>query len=90
MNDNMQSHGRGQAHEKTGHYRTSDMYYAAYLKVAGVPFAGTHRDGGRVYFLFQDDETIKELKVGYYNNVKIAALPYADAIKAMKALTHSE
>jgi hypothetical protein len=90
MNDNVQSQGRGPAHEKTGHYRTSDMYYAAYLKVAGVPFAGTQREGGRVFFLFEDSETIKELKVGFYNSVKVAALPYADAIKAMKALTHSE
>jgi hypothetical protein len=90
MNDNTNSPGRGPIHEKTGHYRTSDMYYAAYLKVAGVPFAGTSREGGRVFFLFEDGENVKELKVGYYNNVKIAALPFADAIKSMKALTHSE
>ena len=73
------------------HYRTSDLYYAAYLKVAGVSFAGTHRDGGRVYFLFEEGGpvSIKELKQQYYNRTsKVAALTYADEIKVMKALTH--
>ena len=37
-----------------GTYRTSDLYYAAYLRVAGVPFLGTERAGKRVVFLFED------------------------------------
>lgn len=70
-------------------YRTSDMYYAAYLKVAGVPFQGTTKEERRTFFLFEDSENLKDLKVAYFNSTsKVAALSYADAIKAMKSLTH--
>jgi len=74
-------------------YRTSDLYYAAYLKVAGVRLAGTKREGGRVYFLFEEAEgtPMRELRDQYYNRTsKVAALTYADEIKVMKALTHED
>jgi len=79
--------------EKKSGYRTSDLYYAAYLKVAGVKLSGTQRDGGRVYFLFEegDGSDLRELRDQYYNRTsKVAALTYADEIKVMKALTHEE
>jgi len=79
--------------EKKNGYRTSDLYYAAYLKVAGVKLSGTQRDGGRVYFLFEegDGSDLRELRDQYYNRTsKVAALTYADEIKVMKALTHEE
>jgi hypothetical protein len=72
-------------------YRTSDLYYAAYLKVAGVKFTGTKRVEGRVYFLFDegDGTSLRELRDQYYNRTsKVAALSYADEIKVCKALTH--
>jgi len=70
-------------------YRTSDLYYAAYLKVAGVSYIGTEREGGRVFFLFEDGEGMRDLKNQYFNRVaKVPALTYADEIKAMKAMTH--
>lgn len=75
--------------QKTDGYETSDLYYAAYLKVAGVMLEETVRRGGRVYFVFESQPTIKELKQQYFNRTsKVAALSYADEIKAMKALTH--
>lgn len=80
------------AEERNG-YRTSDLYYAAYLKVAGVKLTGTQRDGGRVYFLFEeaDSASMRELRDQYYNRTsKVAALTYADEIKVMKALTHED
>jgi len=79
--------------EQTGGYRSSDLYYAAYLKVAGVKLTGTQRDGGRVYFLFgeADSAAMRELRDQYYNRTsKVAALTYADEIKVMKALTHED
>jgi len=79
--------------EKKNGYRTSDLYYAAYLKVAGVKLSGTQRDGARVYFLFEegDGSDLRELRDQYYNRTsKVAALTYADEIKVMKALTHEE
>lgn len=77
--------------EKKDGYRTSDLYYAAYLKVAGVKLTGTQRKEGRVYFLFEeaDKAGMRELRDQYYNRTsKVAALSYADEIKVMKALTH--
>lgn len=74
--------------QSTG-YRTSDLYYAAYLKVAGVMLLETEREGGRVYFIFDHAPGIPDLKQQYFNRTsKVAALTYADEIKAMKALTH--
>jgi hypothetical protein len=70
-------------------YSTSDLYYAAYLRVAGVTYSGTRREGGRVFFLFDPSDALKDLKDAYFNRTaKVSALTYADEVKAMKALTH--
>lgn len=73
----------------SGRYRTSDLYYAAYLKVAAVPFVEAVREpGGRVIFIFEDVEGMRDLKNQYYNRTaKVVALNFADEVKAMKALT---
>ena len=71
-------------------YRTSDLYYAAYLKVAGVEFLGTTKEGTRVFFLFENVE-IADLKKQYFNRyAKVSALTYADEIRSMKNLTYME
>ena len=70
-------------------YRTSDLYYAAYLRVAGVPLVETEREGSRVFFVFEKVEGIRDLKKEYFNRTaKVPALSYADEIRNMKALTH--
>lgn len=72
-------------------YRTSDLYFAAYLRVAGVPFLETHREGQRVFFIFEKVEGLRDLKTQYFNRqAKVPALTYADEVKNMKALTHME
>ena len=72
----------------TTQVRTSDLYYAAYLKVAGVSFTGTAKEGNRVFFLFDVGDGLEDLKLQYFNNVsKVPARLYAEEIKAMKALT---
>lgn len=72
-------------------YQTSDLYFAAYLRVAGVPFLETKRDGQRVIFVFDRVEGIRDLKAQYFNRTaKVPALTYADEVKNMKALTHME
>jgi hypothetical protein len=78
------------SNEQSG-YRTSDLYYAAYLKVAGVKLTGTTREEGRVYFLFgeADPAAMRELRDQYYNRTsKVAALTFVDEIRVMKNLTH--
>jgi len=70
-------------------YRTSDLYFAAYLKTAKIKLVGQDREGRRIFFIFDHDEIIPELQTEYFNRTgKVAALSYADEIKAMKALTH--
>lgn len=70
-------------------YRTSDIYYAAYLKVAGVPHVDTVREGSRVFFIFEQVEGLKDLKNQFFNRTaKVVALAYADEVRNLKALTH--
>ena len=75
--------------ERNENFKTSDIYFAAYLKVAGVQFNGTTRDGGRVFFLFEMGEGMRDLKSQFFNRIaKVPALTYADEIRNMKSLTH--
>jgi Domain of unknown function (DUF5659) len=72
-------------------YRTSDLYFAAYLQVAGTPMVKTDRNGnGKVSFIFDTSVTnIEELKTAWFSRQgKIFALPYADAIKSLKSICH--
>ena len=43
-------------------YKTSDLYFSAYLKTAGVRFLGTEKEGSKVYFLFEKTDMIRDLK----------------------------
>jgi hypothetical protein len=74
-------------------YQTRDLYYAAYLCVAGVPLQDTVKKNGpggpAVFFIFEDGENIKELKQQFFNRkAKVSALQYADEIRNMKNQTH--
>ena len=75
-------------------YKTADLYYAAYLKTAAVDFLSTEpdpKDPKRTNFVFAWQENIRELKAQYFTRrAKVAALTYADEIKALKTLTHME
>jgi len=74
-----------------GEYRTSDLYYAAYLQVAGTPMVRTERNGnGKVAFIFDPSvANIEELKQAWFNRTgRVQALPYADAIKSLKSICH--
>ena len=74
-----------------GKYKTADLYYAAYLKTAEVPFLGTERDGDRTSFVFEKLPNIRDLKTQFFTRrAKVSALTYADEVKALKTLTHME
>ena len=80
---------RGTKDFQDASYRTADLYFAAYLKAAGVPFLDTERDGDRTLFVFEKVENIRDLKTGFFTRTaKLAAMSYADEIKALKAMTH--
>lgn len=70
-------------------YRTSDLYFAAYLKVAGVPLISTEKEGKKVFFLFERTPFLTDLKNEYFNRTaRVPALTFVDEIRSMKALTH--
>jgi len=74
-----------------GLYRTNDMYFAGYLKVARVPFSDTVRENGKVVFLFEaaDQTVMRDLKRQYFSGTAtVSALDYAQAVKWAKSLTH--
>lgn len=74
-----------------GPYRTSDLYFAAFLKVALVPFQGTVKEGPRVYFLFENVAGMRDLRDQFFNKTaKIVARDYADEIRTMKTLLHMD
>jgi hypothetical protein len=65
------------------------MYFSAFLRVAGVKFLDSVREGGRIFFLFENGEGIRDLKREYFNRTaKVSALDYADEIRNMKAMIH--
>lgn len=74
-------------------YRTTDLYFAAFLKVADVPFVDCVPKEGerhRKEFLFEYTETVKELKNVWFRReqVKISPLAYSQEIQMLKAMTH--
>lgn len=71
-------------------FRTADLYFAAFLKVAGVPFLDCEQEGPRCVFVFENGEGIRDLKRAFFSRAptKIAALSYADEVQALKAMTH--
>lgn len=71
-------------------YRTSDLYYAAYLRVAGVSFLGTEKEQGRVWFRFEATPALRALRDEYYNGeAKVSAFEFAKLIRTHKQLLRS-
>jgi len=76
---------------ENGEYTTRDLYYAAFLKAAGVPFKDTRKKSDHTVFVFERTDTLSEMKTGYYSrSLKVAALTYADEIKVLKTMIHQE
>ena len=74
-------------------YRTADLYYAAYLGVAGctlIECKAVREEGSlRAFFFFEHTDMLKDLKRDYFNRKgKVAALQYADEVRSMKGQTH--
>ena len=72
-------------------FRTSDLYFAAYLRVAEVPFVEVEREGGRGFFVFEakDPTVMRELKRQYFSGTaKVGALSFVQSIRHLKSLLH--
>lgn len=71
-------------------YRTSDLYLAAYLKADGLSFEGTQRVSGRVYFIFEYTQNVRDMKNAFFSREGlVSALDYADELRALKSLCHT-
>lgn len=79
-------------YSKNGEFRTTDLYFSAYLQCAGVEMKRTDRDeqSGQVSFIFDSTiSNIDELKAAWINNTaKVPAQPYAHAIRSLKSACH--
>lgn len=70
-------------------FRTSDIYLAAYLKIAGVDFQGVTHEGTRAFFLFENQEGLDEIKQAFFAGTsKVPARAYAEEIKAFKSMVY--
>jgi len=80
-----------QAQQESGEYRTSDISYGAYLRVAKVPFLRSVREEGRSYFYFEDMGNMKALREGYFNGTAmVSAREMADEMRALKTIMHMD
>ena len=73
-------------------FQTCDLYLAAFFLSAGCALNQSQRDqrSKRVYFVFEKNPTIEELKLHYFaRTAKVDALTYADNIKSLKSLCHN-
>ncbi len=73
-------------------YSTCDLYLAAFYVSAGCKIEKSTRDrkSKRVYFNFEQNPLMSELRVQYYSReAKIDALTFADNVKSLKSLCHN-
>ena len=73
-------------------YRTCDLYLAAFFLSTGAKMSSHDRDprSRRVYFIFEKNPMLQELKVNYFSRqAKVEALNFADNIKSLKSLCHN-
>jgi len=84
----MKKNGQNELNGKE--FCTPDLYFASYLHTAGVSMIRTDKENGRIYFVFDATiANIDELKTAWFNNSgKVAALPYANSVKALKSIVH--
>lgn len=70
-------------------YETSDLYFAAYLRVASLPFLKAERRGDKMVFVFEsrDPTVMRELKRQYFSDTaKVKALSFVQAVRHLKSL----
>lgn len=80
----MQTQTQNRQEEKL--YKTADLYFAAYLSVAGCPIEDLRKQGRQCTMHFRDEGQIDELRKQFYNRkAKITALDFTQEIKMIKS-----
>lgn len=68
-------------------FKTSDIYFGAYLSAIGAPLRTTEREGRTVFFVFDDCTDIEDLRLAWLSgNGQVSALTYANSLKSLKQL----
>jgi len=78
--------------DKMSEFATSDLYFSAFLKTAGVPFLRAEKKGGaRISFVFSSERhNIGELQRNWVDRKdSVSAHTYADEVRGFKALCHN-
>lgn len=73
-------------------YRTRHMYFAAYLKTAGVPFLGVEMGStGWAVFCFEPVPQMRDL-IDRYNDrsAQVVALDFVENLQALRAVITQE
>lgn len=71
--------------------RTSDLYFAAFLKTIGCEIEKTELNGVKNIFVFSDPQGRKNLKELYFNEdvgSSVPCLTYANSIRSLKTLCY--
>ena len=87
-----ESNVTGDLFDGSSGFSTCDLYLASFLLSAGCRMLTHERDARtkRVYFVFEKNPLINELKVNYFGRqAKVEALNFADNIKSLKSLCHN-
>jgi len=71
-------------------YRTSDLYFAAYLKAIDIPFMEAVRQGSKTYFVFANQGDMRERKNDYFSGrAQVSALTLTNEVRTLKRLCHA-
>jgi len=72
-------------------YKTPDIYLAAYLKISGIHYIGTHKNRSKTYLQFQDSDLVRELVHRYSDNTaRISPKAIKDTIRGLKTIVTYE
>jgi hypothetical protein len=70
-------------------FRTSDLYFAAYLKALDIPLLSSAKVGKRTFFVFDKVEDIRDIKNEYFSGSgTVSALRHANEIRTLKRICH--
>lgn len=71
-------------------FKTTDLYFAAFLQVAGVLMLRYERNGKQLTFVFDSKVSdVKQLQMDYFSHkAKVPALTFTNTLKGLKNLCH--
>jgi hypothetical protein len=76
-------------------YRTSDLYWSAYLCALDIPLAASETEGGggtpKVVFVFKIPRgDLSRLKTSYFGGTgTVKARKFVDSLRSLKSLVHT-